>query len=78
MVISFFEDASRFTAGPQNCAIAIRIRGRSLSEFVFDGFGKHGFLVASCVTKVKKTTLVYRFLVVRCMANVLEKQASKS
>ena len=47
------EDASRFTAGPQNCAIAIRIRGRSLSEFVFDGFGKHGFLVASCVTKVK-------------------------
>ena len=54
MVKFSFEDASRFTAGPPNCAIAIRIRGRSLSEFVFDGFGKHGFLVASCVTKVKK------------------------
>ena len=64
------EDASRFTAGPQNYAIAIRIRGRSITEFVFDGFGKHGFLVASCVTKVKK--IVYRFLLVRCIANVLE------
>ena len=40
----YIEDASRFTAGPHSSAMVIRIRGRSIAEFVFDGFGKLVFL----------------------------------
>ena len=63
MVNYFFEDASRFTAGPHSSAIVFRIRGRSIAEIVFDGFGKLVFLVACCVAKCRKQkySLVYWF-----------------
>ena len=77
--IYFIEDASRFTAGPHSSAMVIRIRGRSIAEFVFDGFGKLAFLVACCVAKVPKNNLQFMFfLVMCCMAKVPEKQISKS
>ena len=51
------EDASRFTAGPHSSAMVIRIRGRSIAEFVFDGFGKLVFLVACCVAEVPQKNI---------------------
>ena len=52
MSFLIIEDASRFTAGPHSSAMVIRIRGRSIAEFAFDG--KLVVLVACCVAEVQK------------------------
>ena len=56
--MEFIEDASRFTAGPHISAMVFRIRGRSIAEFVFDGFGKLVFLVACCVAEVPQKNIL--------------------
>ena len=64
----YIEDASRFTAGPHSCAMVIRIRGRSIAEFVFDGFGKLVFLLACCVAKVLKNFIFSLWFFWWCVA----------